>query len=113
MPAYALFELVLRPDPTDEDLRAYETYRAAVPALIERHGGRYLARGWTGEALEGGPAGDRYHLVEFPDADAARTFWTCPDYLGIKDLRGGAVEVRAILLAPGSVPPPGGTAGPS
>lgn len=105
MPAYALFEVTLRAEASDEDRAAYERYRAAVPALVERHGGRYLARAWTGEVLEGDGGGDRFHLVEFPDAASARAFWASPEYLEIKDLRGGAAQVRAVLLAaPGPRP---------
>ena len=100
MPAYAFFELVLHDDPSPEALAAYERYRAAVPPLIERHGGRYLVRAWPGTALEGAPAGDRFHLVEFPDAAAAEAFWTSPDYLAAKHGREGAVSVRAVLVTP-------------
>jgi uncharacterized protein (DUF1330 family) len=100
MPAYAVFEVVLQPDPTPEAIAAYDAYRAAVPSLIEAAGGRYLARAWAGEALEGSSAGDRFHLIEFPDADAARRFWSSPDYLAIKDGRADAADVRAVLLVP-------------
>ena len=100
MPAYAFFELVLHDDPSPEALAAYERYRVAVPRLIERHGGRYLVRAWPGTALEGAPAGDRFHLVEFPDAAAAEAFWTSPDYLAVKHGREGAVSVRAVLVTP-------------
>jgi uncharacterized protein (DUF1330 family) len=98
--AYAIFEVTLHPDPGAEALAAYERYRAAVPVLIESHGGRYLARGWRGEALEGAGVVDRYHLVEFPDADAAHAFWSSPEYLAVKHGRDDAVSVRAVLIAP-------------
>ena len=95
-----MFEVTLQPDPSPEALAAYDEYRAAVPALIAAAGGRYLARAWAGEALEGAAAGDRFHLIEFPDADAARGFWTSPDYLALKHRRAGAADVRAVLLLP-------------
>jgi uncharacterized protein (DUF1330 family) len=98
VPAYAFFEVTLLPDPTPEAVAAYDRYRAAVPAMVERHGGRYLARAWSGEALEGTPAADRFHLIEFPDADAARAFWAAPEYREITSLRGDAVDVRAVLI---------------
>lgn len=101
MPVYAVFELTLVSDPTPEALAAYDHYRAHVPDLIRAHGGRYLARAATGTALEGAPAGDRFHLLEFPDADAARGFWTSPEYLALKSGRDGAVAVRAVLIEPG------------
>ena len=99
MTVYAMFEVVLRDDPTPEAVEAYNAYRAAVPALIERFGGRYLARAWQGEVLEGAPAGDRYHLIEFPDAEAATAFWTSPEYQPLQPGRRGAADVRALLLS--------------
>lgn len=103
MPAYAVFEVTLHDDPTPDAIAAYDEYRAAVPALIERQGGRYLARAWPGEVLEGAAAGDRFHLVEFPDAESARAFWASPEYLAIKHRREGAATIRAVLISP----PPG------
>lgn len=94
-----MFEVVLRPDATEEALAAYAEYRSQVPAMIEAAGGRYLARAWSGEALEGAAAGDRFHLLEFPDADTARRFWQSPEYLAIKHLRGDAADVRAVLIS--------------
>jgi uncharacterized protein (DUF1330 family) len=100
MPAYVFFEVVLAPDPSPDAVAAYDAYRAAVPGLLEAAGGTYLARAWSGEALEGAAAGDRFHLVEFPDAEAARAFWSSPAYLAIKHGRADAVDVRAVLIGP-------------
>lgn len=100
MPVYAMFEITLLPDPSPEDQAAYEHYRSVVPGMIAEHGGVYLARAWNGEALEGAPAGDRFHLLEFPDAEAARGFWESPEYRALKHGRDGAVSVRAVLLHP-------------
>lgn len=98
MPAYAVFEVVVNPDPTAEAQANYDRYRAEVPAMIERHGGRYLARAATPESLEGAPSEGRWHLVEFPDAAAARAFWASAEYLALKPLREGAADVRAVLI---------------
>lgn len=100
MSAYAFFEVRLAPDPTPEALAAYDRYRAAVPAMVEAHGGVYLARAWNGQALEGDPAADRFHLIEFPTAEAADAFWASPEYREIVGLRGDAVDVRAIVISP-------------
>ena len=59
---------------------AYEPYREQVPALIQRHGGRYLVRGAAFEALEGEPAFSRLVVVEFPTVEAARSFYDDPNY---------------------------------
>ena len=62
---------------------AYEPYREQVPALIERHGGRYLVRGGAFEALEGEAGYNRVVLVEFPTVEAARSFYRDPAYQAI------------------------------
>jgi len=93
-PVYAVFEV----DVLDADHEGYAAYRAAVPELVARHGGRYLARAATGRALEGAPTSARWHLVEFPDVASAEAFWTCPEYVALKPLRAGAADVRAVLI---------------
>ncbi len=100
MTAYAFFEVRLKAGASEADRAAYDRYRVAVPPLVEQHGGRYLARAWNGTALEGSPPGDRFHLIEFPDAEAARAFWASPDYRAISLQRGGAADVRALLIEP-------------
>ena len=108
MGVLALFDITLLDDLTPEAAAGYERYRAAVPELVARFGGRYLLRAATAELLEGAPSDGphRFHLIEFPDADAARAFWASPDYRAIQPWREGAVEVRAMLLMP-PVPPSG------
>jgi uncharacterized protein (DUF1330 family) len=100
MPAYAFFEVTVIADASPEQLERYDRYRQAVPELVARFGGRYVARAWQGEVLEGGTAGDRFHLIEFDDADSARSMWTSPEYVALKDDRKGAVSVRAVLVSP-------------
>lgn len=97
---YAVFEVDVDVDAGPDAVADYERYRAAVPELIERFGGRYLARAVPGRALEGAPTRGRWHLVEFPSAADAEAFWSCPEYEALKPLRDGAATVRAILLAP-------------
>lgn len=103
-----MFEVDVVPDPSPEAAARYAEYKAAVPALIERHGGRYLARAAEGHGLEGPPTSGRWHVVEFPSAEAAREFWASADYLAVQPLRAGAAEVRAVVIDPAtSVGAPG------
>jgi uncharacterized protein (DUF1330 family) len=100
MTAYAFFEVTLIDDATPEQRERYDLYRQAVPALVERFGGRYIARAWQAEVLEGDAAGDRFHLIEFDEADSARAMWTSAEYGALKEGRQGAVDVRALLISP-------------
>jgi uncharacterized protein (DUF1330 family) len=95
---YAVFEVLVDPDAGPEAEAGYGEYRAAVPALIERFGGRYLVRAGAGRAIEGTPTAARWHIVEFPDLEAAEAFWACPEYEALKPLRAGAADVRAVLV---------------
>ena len=65
--------------PTTEDW--IPGYITAVHALVDRHGGRYLARTASHERLEG--TGDHPALigiVEFPSKEAAEAFYHDPAY---------------------------------
>ena len=98
MSVYGVFEVELAENPTDIDRRRYDEYRAAVPELIARFGGRYLVRAGTGRALEGRSTTGRWHLVEFPDVESAEAFWSSPEYVALVPLRSGAADVRAVLV---------------
>ncbi len=58
---------------------AFEEYRARVPAVIAAHGGRYLVRGGSVDALEGDAPGNRMVIVEFPDMARLKAFYHCPE----------------------------------
>jgi uncharacterized protein (DUF1330 family) len=91
MPAYVVVNVKVT-DPV-----AYEKYKALAPAAIARHGGRYLVRGGATEVLEGEWAPDRFVVLEFPDADAARRWYDSPDYRAARDARKDAARMSMIL----------------
>lgn len=69
------------------DPAAYEEYRQQVPALIAKHGGRYLVRGGTAETLEGPVAANRMVILEFPDMTHLKAFYDSPEYRPLIALR--------------------------
>ena len=69
------------------DTDAYEAYKAAVPALIEKHGGRYVVRGGAHEVVEGTWPGGRIVVLEFPDLASANAFADDPDYAPVATIR--------------------------
>lgn len=76
-------------------------YGPAAAKLVERFGGRYLVRAPGAELLEGeGPRGASVVISEWPDAAAARAFWTSPDYAEVKRLRDGIADVTVLLIEP-------------
>ena len=72
-------------------------YGPAAAALVERFGGYYLARG-PADALEGEQDGLSVVLSEWPDKDAALTFWNSPDYAAIRTLRHGIADCTVLLV---------------
>jgi uncharacterized protein (DUF1330 family) len=92
MPAYLLANIEVT------DPAGFERYRAAVPAVIARHGGRYLARGGASEVLEGAYSGHRFVVLEFPDRAAAEAFWQSPDYAECRKLREGAAIMNVAIV---------------
>ena len=80
------------------DPARWEQYRAAVPAVIARHGGHYIVRGGETVWLEGGRDDRRQVIIEFLSMDAAMAFWHSAEYAEAKKLREGAAEVDALLV---------------
>ena len=82
MKYYAVAELTV----TDKSwVRAYVEN---VTPMVERHGGRYLARTSNFESLEG----DRERpqlvlLIEWPSLDAAKSFYDSAEYRPYRDAR--------------------------
>ena len=74
-------------------------YGAVTKALIEKHGGRYLAQGGNAMALEGDvtlPAA--LVVIEFPDMNSAMAWYGDPDYQPLKALRQANADVDFSLV---------------
>ncbi|MFT4256936.1 MAG: DUF1330 domain-containing protein [Pseudoxanthomonas sp.] len=98
MPAYLIITATLT-DPSK-----FAAYARQVPALVQRHGGRYRVMGGVQETLEGEADGTRIVVSEWPDRTAAQAFWHSPEYAELKQLRdgSGSFNVRLVDVLPGS-----------
>ena len=97
MPAYVIAEVeITNPE-------GYKEYSAMVPATIQQHGGRFLARGGRAQALEGDWPERRRVIIEFPSVEAARKWWDSPEYQKAKALRQAHSKGRLLLIE--GVPP--------
>lgn len=92
MTAYVIAEV----DVTDPD--QYARYRAAVPASLDAHGGRFVARGGETALLEGDGEPSRVVVIEFTDVEAARRWYDSPEYAEARALREGAAVMRMICV---------------
>ncbi|CAI8039906.1 hypothetical protein GBAR_LOCUS22252 [Geodia barretti] len=69
------------------DPEKFEVYRGQVPATIENHGGRYLARGGEVTVVEGDQPTRRTVILEFDSLEKANGWYYSDDYAGPKELR--------------------------
>ncbi|MFQ6018935.1 MAG: DUF1330 domain-containing protein [Kiloniellaceae bacterium] len=91
MAAYLIAHL----DVTDPS--GFEAYRALVPAVIERFGGRYLVRGGRVEVLEGDWTVPRLVIIAFDDLAQAKRFYGSPEYQEILPLRLEAAKGTVVI----------------
>jgi uncharacterized protein (DUF1330 family) len=92
MPAYMIVEAEIT------DMPKFRAYAERNPELVARHGGRYLALRTASEPLEGDWEGIRVVISEWPDMDAARRYWSSPEYTELKMLRAGTGKFRVMLV---------------
>lgn len=77
----------------------YARYAEQVPGILERHGGKVLARAGRHEILEGPADFNRFVVIEFPSLDAARACFNSEDYQAAARFRrdgGGVVEITIV-----------------
>jgi uncharacterized protein (DUF1330 family) len=76
----------------------YAEYTKLTPAIIEKFGGRFIARGGRSEALEGAAARGRVVVIEFPSFERAQAFYTSAEYQAARKVREGAATVQFVLV---------------
>lgn len=79
------------------DATAYEPYKKMAGESIQRHGGKFLARGGRAVALEGEKP-KRIVVIEFPSVDAAEKFYHSPDYQAAVKVRQKASKGRLYIV---------------
>jgi uncharacterized protein (DUF1330 family) len=92
MKGYLIANLDVQDQPT------FQRYREQVLPLIARFGGRYIIRGGDVQDVEGNLGLKRLIVLEFPNIEAARAFYECPEYQPIKALRLQSAESEVALV---------------
>jgi uncharacterized protein (DUF1330 family) len=85
-------------DVSRTDLDRATRYSEMVGSTLERHGGRFLARGAPIDTLEGDWQPERVVVIEFPSADAARAWYESEEYLAARAVRAGAGRWSMIVV---------------
>lgn len=71
-----------------ESLEWASAYRRAVPAMVEKWGGRYIAQSFPPERLEGeGELPDSLTILEYPSVEAARGMMNSAEYAPFAEAR--------------------------
>ena len=83
---------------TVKDPEMYKQYMALAPESIAKYKGKYLVRGGTYEALEGDWNPQRFVILEFPTAQAARDWWHSPEYSKARAIRQKCADARMLLV---------------
>ena len=92
MPVYLIMDIEI----TDED--SYAEYRTLVPPIIEKFGGKYLARGGWAENAEGDWQPNRIVVLEFESKQRATEFLDSEEYRPVKKIRHNASISKGILV---------------
>jgi len=69
------------------DPKGYAEYPPRVMPLIQKHGGRVTHRIGRFEDWEGDVKAKRMVIIQFPDLDSAKAFWSDPEYPAVKEIR--------------------------
>lgn len=76
----------------------YEEYKRLAAPTVAAHGGRYVVRGGATETLDGDWVPERVVVLEFPNAEQARQWWSSDTYEAAKKIRWSSAESRLILV---------------
>jgi uncharacterized protein (DUF1330 family) len=92
MPAYFIVDIDVT-DPT-----AFEEYRKAVPATVQKYGGKFLVRGGRMEVIEGSWRPKRVVVTEFPSLEQAKRWYDSEEYRALKARRLRTSKGNVILV---------------
>jgi uncharacterized protein (DUF1330 family) len=81
-----------------KDAVRYEDYKRLVPASLAKYGGRFVVRGGRTETLEGTWSPKRFVMLEFPDVERAKAWWSSADYAEAKALRQATSHTEMIVV---------------
>jgi uncharacterized protein (DUF1330 family) len=92
MPAYLVAHITVL------DPEGFAEYRAKMPELIAKFGGRYLIRGGAIDVVEAPFEVDRMTVVEYPSMEMARACYESADYAPLLALRQRTTRSHVALI---------------
>jgi uncharacterized protein (DUF1330 family) len=92
MSVYLIIDITI----IDQDL--FGEFVARVPEVLEKYGGRYLARSGEISVMVGDWQPERIVLIRFETIDQVQEFFASPEYLALVPLREKSATSRAIIV---------------
>jgi uncharacterized protein (DUF1330 family) len=92
MKAYLVLDFLVRDGP------GFLPYVSAIPAFIEKHGGRYIVRGAEPHVMEGDWTPERMVILEFPSRRNALAFLKDPAAQDLFALRHRTTDSKLVLV---------------
>ena len=80
------------------DSEAFKKYASRAKLAIEKHGGKYVARGGKFSVLEGKHDFERNVVVEFDSVEKAQECYNSKEYQEAKSYRDGKADFNAIVI---------------
>lgn len=84
----------------------YEDYKKLVPPSLQPFNGKFIVRGGAAETLEGNWQPKRIVVLEFPNKEAAKAWWSSDEYAPAKTLRQRTAATQMILVEGYTAPGP-------
>jgi uncharacterized protein (DUF1330 family) len=92
MPVYLIIEI------TVNDPEVYGEFVAQVPTVVEKYGGRYLARSAEISTMVGDWRPEWIVLIEFESIEQVQEFFASPEYQALVPIREQSATTRAIIV---------------
>ena len=80
------------------DHQTYDEYKRQVAPIVAKFGGRFLVRGGPHVLLEGTWQPARLVVIEFPDMDAVKAWYSSPEYAPLLALRQPAATDHLVAV---------------
>lgn len=80
------------------DAGKFKGYADLAPAIIRKHGGRFLAGGGEARVLEGTPDHQLFFLIAFPSLGEAEACYRSREYQEASKLRQGAGRLEIVIV---------------
>lgn len=103
MPAYVVAMMSIH------DPETYRRYTDQTPALIQRHGGRFLTRGGPVSCPEGDAYEGRMVMLEFPSKRKVDDWLADPDYQAASEYRRASSTLHYLLVQESETTPDAGS----